>query len=61
MRLSSNENAHSSGKKTISPQDVIAALKDAEFEDFIPRLEGELKSTFCHLNRRHPIVDRDRF
>lgn len=26
------------------PPDVVAALKDAEFEDFLPRLEAELKS-----------------
>ena len=26
------------------PPDVMAAMKDAEFEDFIPRLEAELKS-----------------
>ncbi|KAK5123102.1 hypothetical protein LTR85_003300 [Meristemomyces frigidus] len=38
-----NENAQSSGKKTIMPPDVVAALKDAEFEDFLPRLEAELK------------------
>jgi len=28
------------------PPDVVAALKDAEFEDFLPRLEAELKSKF---------------
>ena len=44
---SSNENAQSGGKKTIAPQDVFNALKDCEFEDFIPRLEAELKSTFA--------------
>ncbi|KAK5134980.1 hypothetical protein LTR08_005932 [Meristemomyces frigidus] len=38
-----NENAQASGKKTIMPPDVVAALKDAEFEDFLPRLEAELK------------------
>ncbi|KAK6395215.1 hypothetical protein LTR65_000684 [Meristemomyces frigidus] len=37
------ENAQSSGKKTIMPPDVVAALKDAEFENFLPRLEAELK------------------
>jgi hypothetical protein len=42
--VSSNDNAQAAGKKTISPQDVIAALKDAEFEGFVPRLEAELKS-----------------
>lgn len=26
------------------PPDVVAALKDAEFENFLPRLEAELKS-----------------
>ncbi|KAK4560320.1 hypothetical protein LTR86_005515 [Recurvomyces mirabilis] len=39
----SNENAQASGKKTIMPPDVVAALKDAEFEEFLPRLEAELK------------------
>ncbi|KAF1825969.1 histone-fold-containing protein [Dissoconium aciculare CBS 342.82] len=39
----SNDNAQAAGKKTISPLDVIAALKDAEFEGFVPRLEAELK------------------
>jgi hypothetical protein len=51
-RHSSNENAQAGGKKTIMPQDVIAALKDSEFEKFIPRLEAELKSSFsCPLLR----------
>ena len=27
------------------PPDVVAALKDTEFEEFLPRLEAELKST----------------
>jgi hypothetical protein len=27
------------------PPDVVAALKDAEFPEFLPRLEAELKST----------------
>ncbi|KAK4508456.1 hypothetical protein PRZ48_002195 [Zasmidium cellare] len=39
----SNDNAQASGKKTIAPHDVIAALKDAELEMFLPRLEAELK------------------
>jgi hypothetical protein len=43
---SSNEIAQSSGKKTIQPSDVTAALKDCEFEEFIPRLEKELKSVY---------------
>ncbi|TKA25727.1 hypothetical protein B0A50_05823 [Salinomyces thailandicus] len=38
-----NENAQASGKKTIAPPDVIAALKDNEYETFLPRLEAELK------------------
>lgn len=41
---SSNDLARMGGKKTISPQDVISALKDAELEGFLPRLEAELKS-----------------
>ncbi|CAD0097513.1 unnamed protein product [Aureobasidium mustum] len=32
-----------SKQKTIQPADVIAALKENEFEHFIPRLEAELK------------------
>ncbi|CAD0096635.1 unnamed protein product [Aureobasidium vineae] len=39
----SNEYAQLGGKKTIQPADVIAALKENEFEHFIPRLEAELK------------------
>jgi hypothetical protein len=42
--ISSNEYAQLEGKKTIQPADVIAALKENEFEHFIPRLEAELKS-----------------
>jgi hypothetical protein len=41
---SSNDLAHMGGKKTISPQDVLSALKDAELDAFLPRLEAELKS-----------------
>jgi len=41
-----NENAASSGRKTISPQDVLKALDDLEFGDFKPRLEAELASSF---------------
>lgn len=41
---SSNEIAQSSGKKTISPQDVMEAMKDCEFEDFLDRLHQELRS-----------------
>ncbi|KAK5734843.1 hypothetical protein LTR17_008613 [Elasticomyces elasticus] len=37
------ENAQLANKKTIMPPDVVAALKDAEFESFLPRLEAELK------------------
>ena len=44
--LSSNDLARMSNKKTISPQDVMSALKDAELEGFLPRLEAELKSRF---------------
>ncbi|KAK5114881.1 hypothetical protein LTR62_002039 [Meristemomyces frigidus] len=38
-----NENTQNAGKKTVMPPDVVAALKDAEFESFLPRLEAELK------------------
>lgn len=44
---SSNEYAQLGGKKTIQPADVIAALKENEFEHFIPRLEAELKSNIA--------------
>jgi DNA polymerase epsilon subunit 3 len=47
MPNSSNEIALSSGKKTISPQDVMEALKDCEFEDFLDRLHQELRSMYC--------------
>ena len=46
MYFSSNDLARMSNKKTISPQDVMSALKDAELEGFLPRLEAELKSMF---------------
>lgn len=49
MHFSSNDLARMSNKKTISPQDVMSALKDAELEGFLPRLEAELKST-SHLS-----------
>nr|POE54877.1 dna polymerase epsilon subunit d [Quercus suber] len=39
----SNENARTNNKKTIAPTDVFAALKDAELENFLPRLEAELQ------------------
>ena len=38
------------------PPDVVAALKDAEFEDFLPRLEAELKSK---SQPAPPIASRD--
>jgi hypothetical protein len=67
---SSNDLARMSNKKTISPQDVMSALKDAELEGFLPRLEAELKSEldlssifFLHVSaaltyrriQRHPM------
>jgi hypothetical protein len=33
------------GKKTIQPRDVLDAVKEREFEAFLPRLEAELQST----------------
>lgn len=39
----SNENAVRGGKKTIQPQDVLDAVKELEFEAFLPRLEAELQ------------------
>ncbi|KAI5250497.1 histone-fold-containing protein [Aureobasidium subglaciale] len=43
LAANSNEYAQIAGKKTIQPADVMAALKENEFEHFIPRLEAELK------------------
>jgi histone H3/H4 len=40
------ENAIRGGKKTINPKDVLEAVKELEFEGFLPRLEAELYSTF---------------
>lgn len=54
--FSSNEYAQLEGKKTIQPADVIAALKENEFEHFIPRLEAELKSDIhCISAKVHQI------
>lgn len=39
----SNENAVRGGKKTIQPRDVLDAVKELEFEAFLPRLEAELQ------------------
>jgi hypothetical protein len=47
---SANDNTQASGKKTIAPGDVLNALKDSEFETFLPRLEAELKSTYPCLS-----------
>ena len=44
---SANESVQSSGKKTITPQDMMAALKDCEFAEFLPRVESELHSPSC--------------
>ncbi|OCK85946.1 histone-fold-containing protein [Lepidopterella palustris CBS 459.81] len=38
-----NENAMRAGKKTIQPKDVLDAVKELEFDAFLPRLEAELK------------------
>ena len=55
---SSNENARLSNKKTISPQDVMSALKDAELEEFLPRLEAELKSeSFPQMTLPHLLSE----
>jgi hypothetical protein len=57
--ISSNEYAQLEGKKTIQPADVIAALKENEFEHFIPRLEAELKSKYLpHSHHLHPRVSQ---
>lgn len=42
--IRANDNAVGSNRKTISPQDVLAALDEIEFEFFKPRLEQELQS-----------------
>ena len=41
---SSSEIALSSGKKTINPRDVYAALQDLEFDSFLPRVKAEVES-----------------
>ena len=59
MIRSSNELAQAGGKKTISPQDVMASLKDAELEGFMPRLEAELKSEsflYTEFNSNLPFL-----
>ena len=53
---SSNDLARMSNKKTISPQDVMSALKDAELEGFLPRLEAELKSMFHHSSHLPALI-----
>jgi len=58
---SANELTQAGGKKTIMPPEIMTALKDAEFEDFLPRLEAELKSRFSPLRTSlhiESIVDR---
>ena len=37
-----NEHTLKDNRKTISPQNVLQALKDIEFESFLPRVEAEL-------------------
>lgn len=39
-----NERAQSDNKKTIQPQHVFEALKELEFEAFLPRCQDELSS-----------------
>jgi DNA polymerase epsilon subunit 3 len=39
---SAAENAQRSGKKTVMPQDVYAAMKELEFDFMLPRLEAEV-------------------
>lgn len=41
---SANEHTIRQNKKTIMPKDVLEAITDIEFEDFLPRLEAELAS-----------------
>ena len=58
---SANELTQAGGKKTIMPPEIMTALKDAEFEDFLPRLEAELKSRFSPLKTSlhiESVVDR---
>ncbi|KAF2154609.1 histone-fold-containing protein [Myriangium duriaei CBS 260.36] len=42
LAASASENALASGKKTIMPHDVFAALKDQEFEALVPRVQAEM-------------------
>jgi DNA polymerase epsilon subunit 3 len=43
-RYSANDNTERSSKKTIQPDDVFDAVRDLEFEAFLPRLEAEFRS-----------------
>ncbi|CCU75461.1 H2A domain containing protein [Blumeria hordei DH14] len=38
-----NENAATANRKTVTPNDVLAAIDDSEFSDWRPRLETELQ------------------
>jgi len=40
--ISASEWASTNGKKTISPNDVYAALKDYEYHAFLPRVQAEV-------------------
>lgn len=46
-----NENAMNQHKKTIQPGDVMDAIKELEYDGFLPRLVGELESA-----RPHPLL-----
>lgn len=39
-----NEITKKNGKKTIVPADILAAIKEMDFGEFVPRMEAELKS-----------------
>ncbi|KAI9811922.1 MAG: hypothetical protein M1832_000664 [Thelocarpon impressellum] len=53
LSSSANENTLRQGKKTMMPKDVLEALEDLEFEDFLPRLEAELaKYNEVQLDKR---------
>lgn len=54
MLISAAETAQRSGKRTIMPQDVFAAMKELEFEFMLTRLEAEVtKFTSIQSDKRN--------
>jgi len=42
-----NDNAVRANKKTIQPKDIYDSIHDLDFDEFLPRLQAELESTFA--------------